>query len=135
MSVKVHDSLHLSLSKERVGVIDTSGRSGRHHEIHSPIAISISVIITGKIVPSSCAIRQDFEWLVNAAEKILRVIRADPNERIDVLFYTGWWQAPHEIEHRVHWISHVEVKGYALCWCGDFTKCTSAATSPKSSMY
>lgn len=98
-----------------VGTIDAPGRGRLHNdEVHSPVAITISVIIAGKVFPSGCAIRQDFEWLVNTAEKIVCVVRADPDKSVDILFYTGWWEAPHEIEHRVYRISHAVGKDDAL---------------------
>ena len=94
----------------------------RELRARSPIAIAISVIIAGEIFSSSRAIRQYFEWLVNTTEKIVRVVRTDLNKRIDVLFHTCWRQAPHEIEHRVHWISHAGEKDDALTGSSGFTK-------------
>jgi hypothetical protein len=73
-----------------------------------PIAIPIPVIVTRKIVPPCLFARLDKQRLVDTAKQLVRVVRRELREARDVLRDPWRRKAPHQVEHRVHDITHAE---------------------------
>lgn len=51
-------------------------------------------------------VRPEPQWLINGPEEIISIVRADRGESNNVLFGARWWQATHEVEHGVDYITH-----------------------------
>ena len=73
---------------------------------HAPIAFPIPVIVACQVLFARRAIRHHLQWLVDAAQKVVRVVRAHRHERCDVLLHMRGRETSHEVKHRVYKVAH-----------------------------